>query len=227
MAVITISREFANKGDLITEELAKLTGWPVVDKDMLSNLLSEYGMVGFEDFYDAGHGFFDRFSQSNSAYIDMLNKAIKAYAKLDNVIILGRGGFAVLQGYSNVLNVLVKAPREARLAYLMESEELNAEAADAVLTQNDKARETFLHVYYGLHYGDTSMFDLMLDSSLLSVEMAAQFIADAAHYLDANSPAHGNSTRLIEGNNVLDEAVRDVMVDRILDPNEPLVNTDV
>ncbi len=190
MAVITISREFGNNGDKVSEGLSKVLKMPIVDKETISKLLSEYGMVSFKEFYDTDHSFMDRFFGVNEDYIKLLNQAIQTYASLDNVIIQGRGGFAVLQGYCNVINVLIKTPFEKRVKNVMESHEISDKGeAEKLVEQHDRIRSGFLQAYYGIKVDDASKFDLVIDTSIVPVDMAVGWISEMARLLENESPS--------------------------------------
>lgn len=189
MAVITISREFGNNGDKVAEGVSKALNMPIVDKETISTLLSEYGMVSFKEFYDTDHSFMDRFFGVNEDYVKLLNQAIQTYARLDNVLIQGRGGFAVLQGYCNVINVMIKTPFEKRVKYSMEELNISDKGeAEKLVEQHDRIRSGFLQAYYGVSMNDAGKFDLVIDTSLVPVEMAVRWICEMAIHLDTAMP---------------------------------------
>lgn len=211
MAVITVSREFGNQGDAIALGLAKKLGYAIVDKALLLKLLGEYGMVDFERFYESSHSAFDRLDRENKDKVQILNQAIEAFAHQDKVIIQGRGGFAVMQGYADVLNVLVKAPFERRVAEIMRRQKLTFEAAEAITLQNDKARTSFLQTYYGVSTAETYSFDLMIDSSVVTVEAAIDALADLAAGLNSAERPGLQTTAEIRVDSVMDRSVKQLL----------------
>ncbi len=210
MAVITISREFGNNGDKVTKGISEALNMPIVDKETLNTLLSQYGMVSFKEFYDTDHSFMDRFFGVNEDYVRLLNQAIQTYARQDNLIIQGRGGFAILQGFCNVINVLIKTPFEKRVKNAMESEGIeDLAAAEKLVEQHDRIRNGFLQAYYGVKAEDASKFDLVIDTSIVPVEMAVRWICEMAVHLDTETPTEfcqATSTIKLDSNMV--EAAR-------------------
>ncbi len=53
MSVITISREFGCVGDDFGARIAQTLGYHLVDREFITSLLQQYGMVDFAAEYDA------------------------------------------------------------------------------------------------------------------------------------------------------------------------------
>ncbi len=213
MAVITISREFGSYSETIIKRVAELCAIPLVDKAILADLLTKYGLLDFESFYDSEHNFIDRFDTKNDTYIKMMNQALLAFAKRDNLIILGRGGFSLLKGFDNVLNVMLKAPRVQRAIELIESGKVSeGQSALMIIDQKDTVRQKFLQMYYGVKTLEAQDFDLVIDASKISTEMAAQWISQAYAELSIHSLGNKNVTRELEVDPVLFRAVEDYLL---------------
>ena len=209
MTVITISREYGTLGDEIAQGVADQMNMPVADKATFRNLLAEYGLINFTDFYETEHSMLDRFVQSNQDVISVLNEGIKGYAKDDNVIIRGRGGFAILQNYSNVLNVLIQEPLETRAwKHIQKTEVYVDEDAVQFVKEKDNVRTSFLHTYYGVKQVEAGMFDLVIDSSIIPVDLAVKWICEMAEYLKDNPQTRMPSTQTIEVDPIMLDAVR-------------------
>lgn len=191
MAVITISRDFSKGSDEIIERVAKLCQLAIVDKHQLANLLSEYGLTSFENFYDSEHNFIDRFDSRSQAYIEMMDKAVYALAKRGNLILVGRGGFRLLGPYADALNVLITAPKEQRATELLESGEVSeADSALMIVEQRDNVRKKFLQTYYAAKSLEAKDFDLVINAGKMTPELAAELITHAfEHLADKASPA--------------------------------------
>ena len=54
MAVITISRLVGSKGTLIGKEVAKRMDYNYTDKELVQEVMRQYGETEFEKFYDTG-----------------------------------------------------------------------------------------------------------------------------------------------------------------------------
>src|SRR5512141_392121 len=110
MAVITISRESGSGGGRIAQLVAASLGYHLVDDRIMRNLLEQYGMVDFDEVYNAAPGLQARFVERRQEVTEMLNRILMAVAHHGNAVILGRGGFAALREVADVLNVRVQAP---------------------------------------------------------------------------------------------------------------------
>ena len=188
MAVITISREFGSEGSQIAEKVARALGYHLADKNTLEKVLNEYGLMEFERMYDSIPGFWDRFDahrmERRGVLIDMLNKAIKALAHHGNMVIVGRGGFAVLAGLADVLHVRIQAPLPLRIKRAIE-DPLIAEPSRAELLakENDRLQKAFVESVYGAQWDSVKGFDLVIDTGKISPERASAWIVEAVKNL--------------------------------------------
>lgn len=191
MAVITVSREYGSNGDLIAARAAAVLGYHLVGKEMIGALLSEYGLVEFDKEYERLPSFWERFNaqreQRRQQIAQMLNQIVPALAQHGNVVIVGRSGFAMLQGYSNVLNVRVQAPLAMRVQHVMAEQGLNAEQAEVSIVDADKGRAAFIESFYGVQWNDTTVFDLVINAQKVAPELAAHWIAQAVQAMDERS----------------------------------------
>jgi hypothetical protein len=120
MAVVTISRELGSRGRYVGEKVAKALDYPFVDKESIELVLRDYCLqTPFLELYEAEPGLRKRFDYTRTLTLEMLNRVIRALAQHDKVVILDRGGYALLQGFANVLNVRVEAPFSIRVPRIM------------------------------------------------------------------------------------------------------------
>ena len=215
MSVITISREFGSEGDTIAEKVAQTLGYHLVDKALIGAVLSQYGMVEFDKEYDELPGFWERFDaqreERRALMADMLNQVIRAVAHHGNVVIVGRSGFAILQDFADVLNVRIQSPLAIRINRVMAQQGVTTEQAEALVKEADKVRSAFVESFYKVQWDTASAFDLMLDTSKVSPEMAATWVVQAATALNER-PENGRQTcASIEVDSILAGAVSDAL----------------
>jgi cytidylate kinase len=215
MAVITISREPGSEGTEIGRRVAQALGYHFVDKTVIGNVLQEYGFVELDDLYRTAPGFWARFDQANLNLVRMLNQVILAVAQHGDVVIVGRGGFIVLAGYADVLNVFIQAPFGVRAQRLMArhpgSESPGAASAaleqvEARLQAGDQARQGFLQAFYNSRGDSASAFHLVIDTGMVYPDMAASWIVDAGRALSLRQPG-GKTARNIPVDPVLARTV--------------------
>jgi len=211
MTIITLSREIGSNGTTIARQVARELGYRFVDKSTFEQVLQEYGLVKFEDFYDSAPGFWARFDSANLQIISMLNKTILGMARLGDVVILGRGGYAALRGYTDVLHVRIQAPFSLRVQHVMEDQGLAADDAASFVAQNDRMRAMFVKGFYESDYYTTRQFHLVLDTAVVPVERAAAWIVEAAKSLSDHQPTDALTTQTIDVDAVLASAISKVL----------------
>ncbi len=138
MSVITISRQLGSRGGRIGEAVADRLEYMFVDKKRLEKFFSDYGLISFGSVYEEKPGFWERHDSMHLDMADFLKKVLLAIARKDNVVIVGRGSFAVLQDFANVLNVKVKAPFSMRVERIMGDHSIDWKMAEKIVIENDK-----------------------------------------------------------------------------------------
>jgi cytidylate kinase len=214
MAVITISREFGSEGSLIAEKTAQALGYHLADKNTLERVLNEYGLMEFDRMYESIPSFWDRFDahqmERRNILIDMLNKAIRALAHHGNIVIVGRGGFAVLAGLADVLHVRIQAPMPMRIRRAME-DPLIAEPSRAELKAKecDRIQKAFVESVYGAQWDSVKSFDLVIDTGKISSDRASAWIVEATKGLKVPDASGVHTAAMLEVDHILACAVED------------------
>ena len=212
MSVITISREFGSDGSYIAGKVAQALGYHLVDKKTMEDVLIQYGFVEFEKEYDAAHGFWTRFDARTVEMVKMLNRIIQAVARHGHVVILGRGSFAILSGYADVLNVRIQAPLPIRRARVMALQKIaKPEQAEAIIEEADRVRTTFIESYYGVRWDVASAFDVVIDTGKVAPDLAITWLADAARSMQARKTGEARTTSTLEVDQILASAVSAVL----------------
>lgn len=213
MAVITISREMGSGGAEVGRHVAHSLGYDYLDKNIIEGIFRQYGLTRFDDLYTSMPSILDVFSETNVLIISMVNEIMEAVAQRGNAVIVGRGGFAIVGHYVEVLNVRIQAPIEVRVQRTQAAYNLDSpQEAEARVNADDRIRRRFLQMYYNKRWEDTADFDLILDTGSLSIEVAAQQIVDAVRAM-AQKPPDPNAvtTASIEVDPVLADAVAKVL----------------
>ncbi len=209
MAIITISREFGSKGTEVSRLVAEALGYACVDKEVIEKVMIQYGMISFDRFYDEQYTIWDRFIENNQTIISMFSKSIHEFSKNDKTVLVGRAGFILLAGYENVLHVLIREPFENRVRNVMDSMNIaDRKKAKAMVLGNDQSRKTFIQTFYKADTNNTDWFNIVLDSSCISAENAADWIAAAAQQLDGKEKNPDKTTFSIESDVVLKDVVQ-------------------
>lgn len=211
MTVITISRELGSEGAAIAAQVASRLEYRLVAKHSLEKILQQYGLVQLDALYKSSPGIWARLDDANLQLISMLNKIILGIAHRGDTVILGRGGFAVLGGYADVLHVRIQAPFSLRVKRIREREQVDIASAEKLVAKNDKARHMFIQAFYDADMDSANRFNLVLDTSVVTTAMAVEWIIEAAQSL-SYSPFEGvATTQQIEVDAILADTIEQVL----------------
>jgi len=213
MSTITISREFGCGGDSIARGVAQNLRYHLVDKDFIGALLSQYGLVEFDREYQTLPGFWEKFNahreKRRDQMVSMLNQVLGAVARHGNTVILGRSGFVVLGGYTDVLHVRLQAPFTTRVERVMAQEKITFEEAEALVKESDRVRVAFVEEFYNVPWEAMLVFDLVINTAKISPNLATAWIIEAAKAFAAVPHRGRPRTSSISVDPVLAQAVTD------------------
>jgi cytidylate kinase len=180
MAVISISRETGCGGKAIAALLAERLGWHLADREIIGRILAEYGFVNFRETYESQSSFWSRFDVRTTAVVSMLDRATLALAAHGNIVILGRGSFAVLGSYVDTINVRIQAPFPYRVMSFMQEYSIPGyEEAERMVRDSDRVRRSFVESFYAVKWDQTGNFNLVIDSSKIPRDLALEWILQA------------------------------------------------
>ena len=208
MTVLTISREYGSEGRRIAEVVAHALGYHFVNKRTIEDILIQYGFVEFYKEYDAVSNFWDRLDPHKTELIGMLNRVVRGLARHGNMVILGRGSFAVLRGLSDVLNVRIQAPLPLRVTRVMQQQGMfNREQAETAVADHDRIRTAYLETFYGVHWDSTGLFDIVIDTGKVAPDLAADWLIEAMKALPDRIDGTAPTARSLESDSVLAVAI--------------------
>ncbi len=199
--VITIGRQIGAGGLEIARKLASDFGVKMYDRDLLSEFAHHSGLRSelFEQrdekpsFLKLGSFFGLRSTvQGNStAYsgniisdeklFEIQSDIIKKIAEKESCVIVGRCSDYILRNCPYCMNVFVAADIEFRIPRIMALDNMNESQARKYIEQGDRKRAKYYNYYTFKTWGDSSSYDLCIDSSRLggierSVEAIKSFM---------------------------------------------------
>lgn len=211
MSVITISRQLGSHGGRIARGLAKELGWKFADKSTINGVIKQYGLIHLDNLYgEKAPGFWELYQEDSVWTIEWMNKTIEAIAAQGDVVILGRGGFAVLGDYADSLDVFVSAPLEVRAHRIALRDGITEEEAAEKIKRDDKTRARFTKRIYGAGWADEKNFDLVVDTGDVDDESVIADIVAALRDRQAKS-ADGPRVADITVDPVLAESIASVL----------------
>lgn len=210
MAVVTISRRMGSNGGRVARAVAEELGYTFADRKLIDRVIRKYGLTRLEELHETRPSIWELFDQDNTLAIDMMDRTIAALARRGDVVILGRGGYAVLADMADVLNVSVTAPLDVRVERIMRRRGVDRLAAEGRIKADDDMRERFVRLFYGKEWIGDEKFDLLVDTGQLSDEEACQKIVSAVAAM--KQPAAGaRVASSFEVDSVLDEAIQEAL----------------
>lgn len=210
MTTITISRQFGSHGDTVAQLLCDRLGYRYFDKNLMTGLAVQSGLPA-EKLVDLSEEkprartlverLFATFASplsdpgvwAASAEADAqeqlmvakIRHLIQAAHAEGNVVIIGRGGQAVLRGLPGVLHVRLVAPLELRIKRHGERAGLAPEEAREAVTRRDQASVDYVKRFYKLDPTDPELYDLIINTDKVTPSTAADLIIKAITSLPA------------------------------------------
>lgn len=116
----------------------------------------------------------------DARYIKTLSAVIREIASRGDVVILGRGSQAILQGEPGTMHVYVAAPREYRITDLMQRDGMTHDGAAHRIDKSDHHRQAFHRHYFKIDADSPALYDLGINAGRVRTATAAKIIALAA-----------------------------------------------
>lgn len=115
--------------------------------------------------------------------IAMVQAVIAAAYKHGDVVIVGRGGQAILHDRPGVLHVRVMAPLENRVQRCMQLADLIQFEAERLIDERDRLARDYVQRYYDIDPADPLHYHLVINTGLLDLETAAETVAMMAEQM--------------------------------------------
>ncbi|HUX42627.1 MAG TPA: cytidylate kinase family protein [Rectinemataceae bacterium] len=213
MAVITIARQIAALGEEVAQELVKLTGYRLVDREWLEKRLGDFGITADKrrKYDEKKPGLWASLSQERDDYLHYLKTAIFEEAEQGDCIIIGRGASAVLKGLGSTVAVRIVAPTSIRVRRVMAQHACNERHALQIIEQSDRDRLGFQRYFFSTDWTDASEYSLSLSMGERPSPTDAAAVIDAyrRRIVNAEAEAQGRQrlSELVLGQKVVTEIV--------------------
>ena len=182
MPVITISRTTGSEGAAIGMALAKRLNYRYFDREELSKIARrhKYLRADLSVMDEKAVPLFDiLFRDKPKEFISFLHDAICDVAEGDNVVILGRGGQAILRDLPTAFHVRVDAPKEVRAKRIMERLRISEATAMKWVRDADRERGLFVRQAFGVDWADPQNYHLVVNTGIVDVPTASRMVLQA------------------------------------------------
>ena len=182
MAIITLARQVAAFGDEVGAELAKKLNYDFIKRTDIEKRIIELGFP--EDklpkYDERKPGFFASLVKDRDEYFNLTQYALLEAAQKNNVVIIGRGAFALFANVPNHISVRLVADEKSRLDRLEKEFGWSEKQARQRITKSDENRNGFHKNFYNIDVDNPINFDLVINTGKVSVENTADIIAKYA-----------------------------------------------
>ena len=204
--IINVGRQIGSGGHIIAEKLAEAFGCKCYDRELLNLAAKESGFS--EEFFeknDERKGFLDQIFHmhvpfiSDSSFYDnglsqenlfrLQSDAIRKAATESPCVFVGRCADYVLREHKNMVTVFVTANLDERIKNVCHRRNCSPDEARKLIESREDTRSSYYNYYTGKRWGDSSSYDLCVNSSLLGLEGTKEFIADFVRKVQASAKA--------------------------------------
>lgn len=182
MQIICISRYSYGYGKELAEELASALGYEHVSREELTDQAATQGIpVGkLETAILKQQLIKEDLSFEIERFKALITSEICDRAKRGGIVYHGRVGHEVLHGIPNVLRIRAIANEEERINRVIKSLNLTRELAINYIRQVDEDRCRYAHFFYNINCNDPSHFDIVINSTHLSIENSINSLVQLA-----------------------------------------------
>ncbi|BDD00214.1 cytidylate kinase-like family protein [Persicobacter psychrovividus] len=196
LPVVTISREAGCGAEHIAKKLVvKLNAlypnakpkWRYINKEVMESAAEKlklrvdevernYNQEGRALVEDLFFSFGKNYYNYNDVKVKKtIMKVVRDFAMEGNIIIVGRAGESLTQGFDRALHTSLKAPLSWRKQNLIERWEIDEQEAEEYIERNDKRREHFRSFY---SKGKEVQFDFTIDTSRFTEDEIVEILHD-------------------------------------------------
>ena len=199
--LVTVTRQYASGGSAIAQLVVeRLQGWTLIDNEFVEQVAKLAGLPEEEVARreERAPGLLERLARTlavaspemyvatgehpipvdteEDEIVKTTERVIEAAAAEGRVVLVGRGGQALLATRPNALHVYVVASLPFRRKIAVERLGVDAASADKAIADTDKRRDEYVRSHYGRNRQDLTQYDVVINSERLGFEGAAHVI---------------------------------------------------
>lgn len=185
--IISVGREFGSGGHKIAEELSKRFGIKLYDNNLLLEIAEKHdGCAESIKRYDEvpKSRILSRTVRGyNNSPEDIVSQLQFDYMKEcaeagESFVIVGRCAETVLKGHPALVSVFVLGDYEKKLERISEKFSISQKEAKSLMKTTDKKRKSYHNYNCDLHWGDSRLYEISINSSKLGIEGTVDILAD-------------------------------------------------
>lgn len=183
--IISVGREFGSGGRVIAEALAERFQIPIYDRHLITEIAEKTGLTSDEvEKYNEvpkarlmsrrvrgfSNSIEDNIAEMQFDFIE------KKAASGESFVVVGRCSETKLKQYSGLISIFVLGDKSAKIARVMELYKMNENEAKSFIEKKDKKRKCYHNYHVGLHWGDSRLYDISINSTRLGIEGTIDYL---------------------------------------------------
>ncbi len=183
--IISVGREFGSGGRVIAEALAERFQLPIYDRHLITEIAEKTGMTDeqIEKYNEVpktkiisrrvrgySNSIEDNIAEMQFDFID------KKAADGESFVVVGRCSETKLKKYDGLVSFFILGDMDSKIERVKKVYELSDEDAKALIEKKDKKRKRYHNYHVHLHWGDSRLYDLSVNSSRLGIEGTIDFL---------------------------------------------------
>lgn len=185
--IISVGREFGSGGHLIAEKLSERFGIKLYDNNLLLEVAEKHGGCAESiKKYD------------ETPKLRMLSRTVRGYnnspedivsqlqfdfirelaEKGESFVIVGRCAETVLKGHPALVSIFVLGDYEKKLERVIQKYSLSEKEAKQLIKTTDKKRKSYHNYNCDLHWGDSRLYEVSINSSRLGIDGTVEILED-------------------------------------------------
>lgn len=185
--IISVGREFGSGGHLIAEKLSERFGIKLYDNNLLLEVAEKHGGCAESiQKYD------------ETPKLRMLSRTVRGYnnspedivsqlqfdfirelaEKGESFVIVGRCAETVLKGHPALVSIFVLGDYEKKLERVIQKYSLSEKEAKQLIKTTDKKRKSYHNYNCDLHWGDSRLYEVSINSSRLGIDGTVEILED-------------------------------------------------
>ncbi|SCY29947.1 AAA family ATPase [Desulfoluna spongiiphila] len=172
MSIITISRSFCSKGNIVAEKIAAAMGYECISREILLEASEQFNVpeIKLARAIHDGPSVYDRFTHGKECYIAFIKAALLNRLKKGDIVYHGLAGHFFVQDIPHILKIRLLADMQSRIADEMARENVTEEIARKRIAKDDKERCNWSSHLYKIDTRDPELYDLSINLRHVSVE---------------------------------------------------------
>ena len=190
--VITIAREFGSGGHLLGEMLSKELGIKLYDKEFIHLAAQESGMdeayirkneqsipsFWLKSVYAQNKNTVEQSMAADDVLFVAESRIVQEVAAKEDCVIVGRCADFVLEGQPGLIRVFCCAGLDAASQRCVQEYGLPVDKAESEIKRVNRKRMAHYEYYTGRKWGDPHHYDLVVNTSQVSIEEACRMIGE-------------------------------------------------